>query len=136
MWVRRDKRRHNYGARGPVSILLHSDGPYYLSDFRSNCPYYLFDFHTAIYILLVACVRLVYPDSMIFNISYIYYRMDSYVLAETFKYLYLLFADKDESVVDIDSFIFTTEAHLLPLTLSMNDTTRNISSVSVDINVP
>lgn len=45
-------------------------------------------------------------------------RMDSFVLAETFKYLYLLFADRDDLLLNLDEFIFTTEGHLLPLTLS------------------
>ncbi|KAL1117484.1 hypothetical protein AAG570_004807 [Ranatra chinensis] len=45
-------------------------------------------------------------------------RMDSFVLAETFKYLFLLFADPAELVLDLDKFVFTTEAHLLPLTLA------------------
>lgn len=44
--------------------------------------------------------------------------MDSFVLAETFKYLYLLFAKPSELLLDLDEFIFTTEAHLLPLTLA------------------
>lgn len=44
-------------------------------------------------------------------------RMDSYVLSETFKYLFLLFADPSELILDLDEFIFTTEAHLLPLSL-------------------
>lgn len=35
-------------------------------------------------------------------------RMDSFVLAETFKYLYLLFADKADVPLAIDQFIFTT----------------------------
>lgn len=43
--------------------------------------------------------------------------MDSYVLSETFKYLFLLFADESELLLNIDEFVFTTEAHLLPLTL-------------------
>lgn len=47
-------------------------------------------------------------------------RMDSFVLAETFKYLYLLFADPADLVVDLDEFLFTTEAHLLPLSLARN----------------
>uniref|UniRef100_A0A8D0HG28 alpha-1,2-Mannosidase n=1 Tax=Sphenodon punctatus TaxID=8508 RepID=A0A8D0HG28_SPHPU len=45
-------------------------------------------------------------------------RMDSFFLAEMFKYLYLLFADKEDLVFDIEDYIFTTEAHLLPLWLS------------------
>lgn len=44
-------------------------------------------------------------------------RMDSYVLSETFKYLFLLFADPSELIIDLDEFIFTTEAHFLPLSL-------------------
>ncbi len=45
-------------------------------------------------------------------------RMDSFVLSETFKYLYLLFAEESELVLDINDFVFTTEAHLLPLALA------------------
>ncbi|XP_045195747.2 ER degradation-enhancing alpha-mannosidase-like protein 3 [Mercenaria mercenaria] len=45
-------------------------------------------------------------------------QMDSFVLAETFKYLYLMYADKGDILFDIDDYVFTTEAHLLPLTLS------------------
>ncbi|XP_034933786.1 ER degradation-enhancing alpha-mannosidase-like protein 3 [Chelonus insularis] len=43
--------------------------------------------------------------------------MDSFVLSETFKYLFLLFAEPNDLVLDLDEFIFTTEGHLLPLTL-------------------
>ena len=46
------------------------------------------------------------------------FRLDSFVLAETFKYLYLLYTDDHELPFDINSFLFTTEAHLLPLSLS------------------
>uniref|UniRef100_A0A1B6C508 alpha-1,2-Mannosidase n=1 Tax=Clastoptera arizonana TaxID=38151 RepID=A0A1B6C508_9HEMI len=52
-------------------------------------------------------------------------RMDSFVLAETFKYLFLLFADESDLVLDMNEFLFTTEAHLLPLTLAQN--TANIT---------
>uniref|UniRef100_A0AAQ5YU01 alpha-1,2-Mannosidase n=1 Tax=Amphiprion ocellaris TaxID=80972 RepID=A0AAQ5YU01_AMPOC len=45
-------------------------------------------------------------------------RMDSFFLAEMFKYLYLLFSEKNELPIDIDDYIFTTEAHLLPVSLS------------------
>merc|ERR1719189_2197545 len=45
-------------------------------------------------------------------------RMDSFVLAETFKYLYLLFSEDEDMIIDIDSFVFTTEGHLLPLSLA------------------
>ena len=44
--------------------------------------------------------------------------MDSFVLAETFKYLYLLFSDKDDLLIDVDEYVFSTEAHFLPLFLS------------------
>lgn len=44
-------------------------------------------------------------------------RMDSFVLSETLKYLFLMFADPSEIALDLDTFIFTTEAHLLPLSL-------------------
>ncbi|XP_054006912.1 ER degradation-enhancing alpha-mannosidase-like protein 3 [Hylaeus anthracinus] len=52
--------------------------------------------------------------------------MDSFVLSETFKYLFLLFAEPGELVLDLDEFIFTTEGHLLPLTLASVRT--NVSS--------
>jgi mannosidase alpha-like ER degradation enhancer 3 len=44
-------------------------------------------------------------------------RIDSFVYAETFKYLYLLFEEPDKLEIDVDEFIFTTEAHLIPLSL-------------------
>ena len=47
--------------------------------------------------------------------------MDSFVLAETFKYLYLLFSEHEDVAIDVDNYIFTTEAHLLPLTLSTHE---------------
>lgn len=51
--------------------------------------------------------------------------MDSFVLAETFKYLYLLFDSIPHRSIDIEQFLFTTEAHILPLNLflfNINDT--------------
>ncbi|KAI6652130.1 ER degradation-enhancing alpha-mannosidase-like protein 3 [Oopsacas minuta] len=48
-------------------------------------------------------------------------RMDSFVLAETLKYLYLLFSEEGDLPINIDEFIFTTEAHLLPLSLSTKE---------------
>ena len=56
--------------------------------------------------------------------------MDSFVLAETFKYLYLLFSEPSDRVIDVDDFVFTTEAHLLPLTLSMYKPEVNSSRVN------
>ncbi|XP_076025284.1 ER degradation-enhancing alpha-mannosidase-like protein 3 [Genypterus blacodes] len=46
-------------------------------------------------------------------------RMDSFFLAEMFKYLYLLFTEKNQMPINIDDYIFTTEAHLLPVSLSI-----------------
>ncbi|XP_047655779.1 ER degradation-enhancing alpha-mannosidase-like protein 3 isoform X2 [Tachysurus fulvidraco] len=46
-------------------------------------------------------------------------RMDSFFLAEMFKYLFLLFAEEDDLPFDVEDYIFTTEAHLLPLSLSI-----------------
>jgi len=37
----------------------------------------------------------------------------SYALAETWKYLYLLFADDDP--IQLDKWVFNTEAHPLPV---------------------
>ena len=45
-------------------------------------------------------------------------RMDSFVLSETFKYLHLLFADETQIPINVDDFVFTTEGHLLPLSLA------------------
>lgn len=44
--------------------------------------------------------------------------MDSFFLAEMFKYLFLLFADPEDLPFDVEDYVFTTEAHLLPLSLS------------------
>ena len=44
--------------------------------------------------------------------------MDSFVLAETFKYLYLLFADESDIIIDLNNWLFTTEGHLMPLSLA------------------
>jgi len=53
-------------------------------------------------------------------------RMDSFVLTETFKYLYLLFAKEEELYLDMGQFVFSTEAHLLPLTLARLSNTTAI----------
>uniref|UniRef100_A0A8C2AHY6 alpha-1,2-Mannosidase n=1 Tax=Cyprinus carpio TaxID=7962 RepID=A0A8C2AHY6_CYPCA len=45
-------------------------------------------------------------------------RMDSFFLAEMFKYLFLLFAEEEDLPFNVEDYIFTTEAHLLPLSLS------------------
>lgn len=62
--------------------------------------------------------------------------MDSFVLSETLKYLYLLFTKKEDLIIDLNQFIFTTEAHFLPLSLRSipeksklsNDTSANLNS--------
>merc|ERR1719499_482498 len=40
-------------------------------------------------------------------------KMQSFLIAETFKYLFLLFSDDD--ALDLNAFVFNTEAHPLPL---------------------
>lgn len=52
---------------------------------------------------------------------------DSYLLAETFKYLYLIFGDSSE--IDLNKYVFTTEAHpLLHLKQSwLNDNYQNVN---------
>uniref|UniRef100_A0A665V9C3 alpha-1,2-Mannosidase n=1 Tax=Echeneis naucrates TaxID=173247 RepID=A0A665V9C3_ECHNA len=54
-------------------------------------------------------------------------RMDSFFLAEMFKYLFLLFAEAEDLPFDVEDYVFTTEAHLLPLSLSA---VPHLSSVS------
>lgn len=51
--------------------------------------------------------------------------MDSFVLAETFKYLFLLFAEEEDSPLDMDDFLFSTEAHIFPLSLASWNSTLN-----------
>lgn len=41
-------------------------------------------------------------------------KMESFFLGETLKYLYLLFSD-DTSLLSLDSYVFNTEAHPLPI---------------------
>jgi hypothetical protein len=41
--------------------------------------------------------------------------MESFFLGETLKYFYLLFADSDKHEIDLDSWLFNTEAHLMPI---------------------
>ena len=62
-------------------------------------------------------------------------RMDSFVLAETFKYLYLLFAEEDDLVLDLNNFLFSTEAHLLPLSLATLNATFD-PRTTVRIRIP
>uniref|UniRef100_A0A8C5CM66 alpha-1,2-Mannosidase n=1 Tax=Gadus morhua TaxID=8049 RepID=A0A8C5CM66_GADMO len=55
-------------------------------------------------------------------------RMDSFFLAEMFKYLFLLFADTEDLPFDVEDYIFTTEAHLLPLSLSVAPSSISLTS--------
>ncbi len=41
-------------------------------------------------------------------------KMESFFLAETLKYFFLLFTD-DFSIINIDNWIINTEAHPLPI---------------------
>ena len=41
-------------------------------------------------------------------------RMESFFLAETLKYLFLLFGDND-SIVSLHEWVFNTEGHPLPI---------------------
>ena len=42
-------------------------------------------------------------------------KMESFFLAETLKYFYLLFEDQSNENISLDKWVFNTEAHLLPL---------------------
>lgn len=46
-------------------------------------------------------------------------KMSSFFLAETLKYLYLLFSYDNATYVDLDRFILSTEGHPLPIELSL-----------------
>jgi mannosyl-oligosaccharide alpha-1,2-mannosidase len=46
-------------------------------------------------------------------------RMESFFLAETLKYLYLLF--DDDSKIPLDEWVFNTEAHPLPIERAIPD---------------
>ena len=41
-------------------------------------------------------------------------KMESFFMAETLKYFYLLFSD-DRDLLPFDKFVFNTEAHVLPI---------------------
>jgi hypothetical protein len=42
-------------------------------------------------------------------------KMESFFLAETLKYFYLLFENDDSNEIDLTKWIFNTEAHLIPV---------------------
>lgn len=64
----------------------------------------------------------------VFSSHMSFHRMDSFFLAEMFKYLFLLFAEAEDLPFDIEDYVFTTEAHLLPLSLSMTPHSSSIPS--------
>lgn len=64
------------------------------------------------------CAFNLFPQCPLSYTSSLLFRMDSFFLAEMFKYLFLLFADAEDLPFDVENYIFTTEAHLLPLSLS------------------
>lgn len=47
-----------------------------------------------------------------------FFRMDSFVLSETLKYLYMIFAEPSDMLFDPDNYVLTTEAHFLPLNIA------------------
>ena len=57
-------------------------------------------------------------------------KMSSFVLAETLKYLYLLFSNDNETHVDMDRFVFSTEGHPLPIDLALIPTSPRTISTS------
>ena len=48
-------------------------------------------------------------------------KMESFWLAETLKYLYLLFDDSEPPILPLDQYVFNTEAHPLPIRGSAAD---------------
>ena len=48
-------------------------------------------------------------------------KMESFWLAETLKYLYLLFDDSVPAVLPLDQYVFNTEAHAFPIEGSAAD---------------
>ncbi|ULT80455.1 hypothetical protein L5515_016666 [Caenorhabditis briggsae] len=55
-------------------------------------------------------------------------QMESFVLSETFKYLYLIFTDPEDLVFDPDHFVLTTEAHFLPLSIGHTEPVENVGN--------
>ena len=48
-------------------------------------------------------------------------KMESFFLAETLKYLYLLFDDSQPPVLPLDEYVFNTEAHALPIQVRLSN---------------
>lgn len=64
-----------------------------------------------------------------------FFRMDSFFLAEMFKYLFLIFAEPEDIPFDVEDYVFTTEAHLLPLSLSIAPRSSSIPSNRTVVNM-
>ncbi|KAF9071588.1 glycoside hydrolase [Rhodocollybia butyracea] len=56
--------------------------------------------------------------------------MPSYFLAETLKYLYLLFTD--EEIIPLDKWVFNTEAHPIPI-FQWTDEEKKLYNISMDL---
>ena len=54
-------------------------------------------------------------------------------MAETFKYLYLIFADDEDIGIPMDDYVLTTEAHLVPLHIQLfsNEMVRKLFCFSI-----
>uniref|UniRef100_A0A8R1HSJ9 alpha-1,2-Mannosidase n=1 Tax=Caenorhabditis japonica TaxID=281687 RepID=A0A8R1HSJ9_CAEJA len=52
-------------------------------------------------------------------------QMESFVLSETFKYLYMIFTEPEDLIFDPDHFVLTTEAHFLPLSMGLQNNMDN-----------
>ncbi|KAL0902417.1 hypothetical protein ABMA27_000294 [Loxostege sticticalis] len=59
-------------------------------------------------------------------------RMDSFVLAETFKYLYMLFGEDRDLPVKLEDYVLTTEAHFLPLSLATAGKNASYFTLKID----
>ena len=77
------------------------------------------------YIVWCESASVIHAHSYSLTPSLYVHRMDSFVLAETFKYLFLLFAEDEDVLLDLDDFVFSTEAHLFPLSLASANSTLN-----------
>jgi len=54
-------------------------------------------------------------------------KMDSFFLAETLKYLFLLFEEEKKLAFDLDKYVFSTEAHPLPLHVQNVDLSKQFA---------
>ncbi|XP_046976893.1 ER degradation-enhancing alpha-mannosidase-like protein 3 [Vanessa cardui] len=59
-------------------------------------------------------------------------RMDSFVIAETFKYLYMLFGEDKDLPVKLEDYVLTTEAHFLPLSLATDGKNGSYMTIKID----